>query len=126
MGQEPFLFIPRNRSVEGEEDDLVAKIPIDINTKDELLQVLAKELKFPDYFGMNWDALSECLRDLDWLKSRRILIHHEGLPKLSTEALKTYLDILRQASYGWEKDDHHQLVISFSESVREKIKKLLQ
>lgn len=26
-------------------------------------------LKFPEYFGWNWDAFHDCLRDLQWLSS---------------------------------------------------------
>jgi hypothetical protein len=32
-----------------------------------LLADLGKALRFPDYYGDNWDALDECLRDLEWL-----------------------------------------------------------
>ncbi len=40
-------------------------------TKMRTLQALFDEtsaaLQFPSYFGENWDALDECLNDLDWL-----------------------------------------------------------
>lgn len=39
-----------------------------ITSKHELLRLVARELRFPDYFGNNWDALVDCLRDIDqWL-----------------------------------------------------------
>ncbi|MER6572998.1 barstar family protein [Streptomyces sp. NPDC001093] len=31
-------------------------------------------LRLPDYFGWNWDALRDCLRDLHWLKPARLLV----------------------------------------------------
>ncbi len=40
-----------------------------------LLKRLARELRFPDYFGGNWDALKDCLTDLpDWLPAPGYLI----------------------------------------------------
>lgn len=39
-----------------------------IEDKQRLLAALAEGFEFPDYFGGNWDALEECLRELDsWL-----------------------------------------------------------
>jgi RNAse (barnase) inhibitor barstar len=35
--------------------------------KQELLQRIAAALSFPDWFGHNWDALSDALSDLAWL-----------------------------------------------------------
>jgi len=33
----------------------------------QLFDYLAEALGFPDYFGRNWDAVDECLRDLSWV-----------------------------------------------------------
>ena len=34
--------------------------------KREYLETLKKAFNIPDYFSYNWDALDECLSDLDW------------------------------------------------------------
>ncbi|RUP21055.1 hypothetical protein BC936DRAFT_139218 [Jimgerdemannia flammicorona] len=41
----------------------IAIVPANISSKEDLLGTLAKELEFPSYFGRNWDALVDCLRD---------------------------------------------------------------
>ncbi len=38
-----------------------------IKDKQDLMTAISKGFEFPDYFGGNWDALEECLRDLSWL-----------------------------------------------------------
>jgi hypothetical protein len=40
-----------------------------IEGKADLLASLSEGFEFPDYFGGNWDALDECLRDLSWLEA---------------------------------------------------------
>jgi RNAse (barnase) inhibitor barstar len=42
------------------------KLVIDVGsvrTRDELHALLAQKLAFPDYYGMNWDAFDERIRD---------------------------------------------------------------
>jgi len=36
--------------------------------KDVALDRIAQALDFPDWFGRNWDALADCLSDLEWLE----------------------------------------------------------
>ncbi|MFH1197588.1 MAG: barstar family protein [bacterium] len=46
-------------------------IEIDINnvtSTRELFSVFIEKMKFPNYFGFNWDAFDECIRDLSWLE----------------------------------------------------------
>ncbi len=33
-----------------------------LRTRDDLLRGIADAMQFPDYFGMNWDAVIDCLR----------------------------------------------------------------
>lgn len=38
----------------------------DLRSGRELLTRIAREMEFPAWFGENFDALNDCLRDLDW------------------------------------------------------------
>ena len=37
----------------------------DIVDKTTLHDALSKQCSFPDYYGKNWDAFDECIRDMD-------------------------------------------------------------
>jgi hypothetical protein len=78
---------------------LVVRIPAGMRSKQKLLGILAERLRFPGYFGWNWDALEECLRDLSWLpEGQRVAIVHEGLPfGAGGEHRRTYLQVLASA-----------------------------
>jgi hypothetical protein len=64
----------------------------------------ARALDFPDYFGHNWDALEECLADLEWLPAKGyILLITEAAQVLpdDDEEYETFLEILRDAGEAW-------------------------
>ena len=60
----------------------------DVKTDEELFGIVASAMRFPDYFGNNWDALDECLSDMDWLPA-------EG-----------YLLVVRDSAEGWSQNPY--------------------
>ena len=76
---------------------IIVRIPVGVRSKRKLFAIFAATLHFPKYFGWNWDAFEECLRDLSWLPpSRPIAIVHEELPfGAGGDNRGVYLDVLR-------------------------------
>ena len=77
-------------------------------TKQALLDELSAALQFPSYFGNNWDACADCLRDLSWLD------HSGGIAVVFTDAdrllidagepaFKTLLAVLTETAKHWDK-----------------------
>ena len=64
----------------------------------------ARALAFPDYFGHNWDALEECLADLEWLPAKGYILlitdTQAVLPE-DEEEYETLLEILDDAGEAW-------------------------
>jgi len=48
----------------------------------------------PGYFGFNFNALHDCLRNLFWISQECVVLIHEELPSLDQESLAIYLDVL--------------------------------
>ncbi len=59
---------------------------IGVRTEERLFSVIAKEMRFPSYFGRNWDALDECLRDLEWVPAEGYVLFFRGAEVLWREA----------------------------------------
>ena len=73
----------------------VANVRAGVRDPHVLLEELAAQLRFPDYFGANWNALEECVRDLSWLPDGPLVLKHHDLPLAGDVASqKTYLSIL--------------------------------
>lgn len=74
--------------------------------KADLLQRIAKALAFPRTFGANWDALADCLGDLEWLPNAGgyawLFDHAEDLRDASESDFDTLCDILDDACVRWK------------------------
>ena len=70
-------------------------------TKDELLRHVARDLRFPDWFGHNWDALADCLADLNWLESApgRVIVLAHCDARLDDAGMLT--EIFDEAAIDW-------------------------
>lgn len=70
-----------------------------------LYQELSTKLSFPRYFGENFNALDECLNDLDWLSADGYLLVIKNsdflLKDESDEILEGFLSILSHAGEEW-------------------------
>lgn len=96
-----------------------------VEGEDELLNKLSNVLHFPDYFGYNWDALYDCLRDFSWIETKVITMIHTEIPILSKEKLRIYIEILSDAIQDWQEDDKHYLKVIFPKEEDEVIKELM-
>jgi hypothetical protein len=68
------------------------------------LAEIAAALQFPTYFGANWDALDECISDLEWLPAAGyviVVLKAEELLKEERQELPNLVSILRDASAFW-------------------------
>lgn len=95
----PFWFTPqaatwwpdRNRRL------FVANAPTKPAHKDGLMQALADELRFQAGAARSWDALTEALRDLSWLRCDDVVLIHRRIPDLPRGLLAGYFDALMRA-----------------------------
>lgn len=91
----------------------VARIPAGLTDTHGLMVALRNGLGLPSYFGFNWNALSDCLRDLHWLEQRTVVLAHEDLPRLPAPDLAVYLNVLDEAVKSWAPEEDHSLRVLF-------------
>ena len=75
--------------------------------KEQLLNHVATALRFPEHFGHNWDALEECLTDLEWVDAEGYVLYYDHIdPFLAAqpEQFATLVEILRDAVQSWKED----------------------
>lgn len=73
--------------------------------KDVALDRIAQALEFPEWFGRNWDALADCLSDLEWLESANgyvlALDNAQELRATSLDDFATLIEVLDDVASAW-------------------------
>ena len=72
--------------------------------KADALCRFARELRLPEWFGHNWDALADCLADLSWMPADGYLLmlaNTEGWQQADPESFDLAIEVLGQAAEGW-------------------------
>ncbi len=98
-----------------------------IARKEQLLNHAATALRFPADFGHNWDALEECLTDLEWVDADGYVIyydHIDGLLAAHPDQFETFVEILRDAVASWKEDDTAMIVLLSGEKAPKGVGKL--
>jgi len=103
------------------DDALIGVVEAGISDATSLLRCIAIALDFPSYFGGNWNALYDCLRDFHWTEKKHIFLFHRDVPSLSPQELRTYLNILRDAAADWKPDESHVLHVAFEAGDKEAV-----
>ena len=124
MAIKNFFFVDKFNLEEGP-DYLIGRIPKGVNSASQLLELIEDQLHFPEYFGCNWNALYDCLRDFDWTVAKIIVLAHDDLPRLSDDELRTYLETLRDAAADWKLGEAHELRVIFANSNMDDVLRLL-
>lgn len=65
----------------------------------------AQQLKLPEYFGNNWDALADCVCDFSWLNGAGYVLHiagHSSFAQAAPDDYQTALEVLSEAADFWK------------------------
>jgi RNAse (barnase) inhibitor barstar len=85
-----------------------------IERKEQLMNHVATSLHLPKTFGHNWDALEECLIELDEGDHDGFVIlydHIDGLLAAHPDQFETLVEILRDAVGSWKEDGTAMVVL---------------
>ncbi len=113
-----FIFTDAPRLAPGA---FVVRIPGGLTSAAALLQAIYEAARLPGYFGFNWNALSDCLRDLNWVESHDVVVLHSDVPSLTIEDLRNYIEVLAECAESWQPDEQHSLSVIFPSRARTQV-----
>lgn len=80
--------------------------------RSDLFSEFARLLEFPSYFGHNWDALDECITDLEWMPVRGYILLIKNADQLlsgdTQESYASFIGIMKK----WEKNGQFRRLVN--------------
>ena len=75
-----------------------------VTSKDQLMSETSKSLGFPKWFGANWDAFRDLLRDFSWARSSGYVVIFRDANVLASAAPKDFqvlVQVAAEVSQDW-------------------------
>ncbi|MDR1372829.1 MAG: barstar family protein [Dysgonamonadaceae bacterium] len=124
MTKEEFYFINDSEKINNN-NSCILILKDNVISKEELFNEYYVKLKFPPYFGFNWNALWDCLSYLENVIQKEVIIYHQTFPKLEEKDLEIYLEILLDSVIQWKKYEEHNFEVYFNLKDYDKVKRLI-
>ena len=73
-------------------------------SKAALIEEMARAFQCPEGTGHNWDALEECLADLEWLPAKGYVLVLDNADELladSPDDYRTFIELLKDVAEEW-------------------------
>jgi RNAse (barnase) inhibitor barstar len=91
-----------------------------VTGKAAFLKKVARALDFPKYFGMNWDALGDCLSDMSWRPASGYVLFFASFQSFAESApadIKIVRDIFDSSARYWkQKSVPFYIILSYRRS----------
>jgi len=86
-----------------------------VQNEEPLLRAISNTMNFPEYFGMNWDATIDCLRELAELDTDGVLLQIRPATedRLELPVWLRFLGCVQDAAQEFESDFGKKLVVVF-------------
>lgn len=90
----------------------------EIHSKLDFMQAMDKAFGFPPYFGENWDALWDCMRDMYWINDSEIILELRNsnalIGKLKSDIISFFEDLkthLEKSTKNLEQKVHFDFIL---------------
>lgn len=79
-----------------------------VHSREDIMDVFATQMKFPSYFGKNWDAVIELATDLTWDRHPAyiaLIENADSLLDVPQQLLSVFVNVCKAISLQWQEDE---------------------